>query len=316
MQTFSELDSWPTYRAILAEEFGIRLQVDPAEHMVPIRGHKVRIDEWAASGERRGTVILVHGGGGNGRILAPFAEPIAALGWRVLAPDLPGFGLTRPASTFDWDYAEWPQVIAAMTKAEAGPVVLMGASLGGLTAVFAAQQSKNVAAVVATTLLDASVDQHFIKVARWPWLGRTSLLGMAIAPALVDRIRLPLRLAAPLNAMSENRRMAQYFASDPLIGASWKPIRFFRTMRDFTARSLKLDCPVLLVHPGADAWTPTRMSLVAFDRLEARKQFLELSNGSHLPVEQPAYSELNVQVASFLVAVADRQLSRHFGQLD
>lgn len=305
MQTFSELGSWPTYRTILAEEFGIALQATPAEHLVPVRGHMVRIDEWAASGPCRGTIILVHGGGGNGRILAPFAEPVAALGWRVLAPDLPGFGLTRPSPTFDWDYAEWPRVIAALADAQTGPVVLMGASLGGLTAVFAAQQSNNVAGVVATTLLDASVDEHFIKVARWPWLGRISLLSMALAPALVDRMRLPLRLAAPLGTMSTNRRMARYFSDDPLIGASWKPIRFFRTVREFTPPSLKLHCPLLLVHPGADAWTPTPISLATFNRIDARKQFVELSNGSHLPVEQPAYSELNEQVARFLAVATE-----------
>jgi pimeloyl-ACP methyl ester carboxylesterase len=128
---------------------------------------------------------------------------------------------------------------------------------------------------------------------------------MALVPALVDGIRLPLRLAAPLGTMSANRRMARYFSDDPLIGASWKPIRFFRTVREFTPPSLKLHCPLLLVHPGADAWTPTPMSLATFDRIETRKQFVELSNGSHLPVEQPAYSELNEQVASFLAAATD-----------
>ena len=305
MKTFSEIGSWPTYRTILAEEFGISLQTTPAEHRVPVRGHEVRIDEWAPSGPCRGTVILVHGGGGNGRILAPFAEPVAALGWRVLAPDLPGFGLTKPSPAFDWDYAEWPRVIAALADAQTGPVVLMGASLGGLTAVFAAQQSNNVAGVVATTLLDASADEHFIKVARWPWLGRISLLSMALAPALVDRIRLPLRFAAPLGAMSANTRMACYFSDDPLIGASRKPIRFFRTVRDYEPPSLKLHCPLLLVHPGADAWTPTPMSLATFNRIDARKQFVELSNGSHLPVEQPAYSELKEQVARFLAAATE-----------
>lgn len=324
MQTFPELASWTRYRTILAEEFAIRLKTEPVERIVPVRGHRLRIDEWPASGAARGTVILVHGGGGNGRILAPFAEGIAMLGWRVLAPDLPGFGLTEPAPGFDWDYAEWPRVIAALADgvvdgvadsgadgvansgADSGeaPVVLMGLSLGGLTAVYAARQSSNVAGVIATTLLDAAVDEHFIKVARWPWLGRISLLGMAWAPFLVDRIRLPLRLAAPLGAMSANRRMADYFSSDPLIGGSWKPVRFFRTVREYAAPSLRLDCPLLLVHPGADAWTPSAMSLATFERIEGGKRFVELQGGSHLPVEQPAYGELNREIAAFLARLA------------
>lgn len=307
MQTFSELPSWLAYQTILAEEFGVRLQTSPTERSIPIRGHRIRVDEWAAPEPCRGTVILVHGGGGNGRILAPFAEPVARHGWRVLAPDLPGFGLTEPSPAWGWDYAEWPKVIAEMANAQGAPVVLMGLSLGGMTAVFAAQRSNKVAGVVATTLLDASVDRNFIKAARWPWLGRLSLLGMSLAPTFIDRIRLPLRLAAPLGAMSANRRMAGYFAADPLIGASWKPIRFFRTVHALAPRSLALDCPLLLAHPGADAWTPTDISLATFDRIEARKEFVELSNGSHLPLEQPAYGELIAQVARFLDRVTDRK---------
>lgn len=300
MTSFAQMSSWPEYRTILAEEFGLQLRCEPAEDWVPVRGHSIRIDQWAPPGRARGTVILVHGGGGNGRILAPFAEPIAREGWRVLAPDLPGFGLTRPCPTFNWDYAEWPGVIAALADAQRGPVVLMGLSLGGMTAVFAAQHSGRVAGVIATTLLDAAVGRNFVRAARWRWLGQLSLLGMALAPALLDRIRLPLSLAAPLAAMSANRRMAAYCAADPLIGRSWKPIRFFRTLHAHAPRSLRLDCPLLLVHPGADAWTPTPMSLATFDRIAAPKHFAELSNGSHLPLEQPAYDELNAHVARFL----------------
>ena len=304
MQTFSELDSWPKFKTILADEFGITLQTEPTERLVPVRGHQVRIDEWPAIGRCVGTVILVHGGGGNGRILAPFAEPIAALGWRVLAPDLPGFGLTRPSSDFDWDYAEWPRVIAAIAEEQAGRVVLMGASLGGLTAVFAAQHSNKVVGVIATTLIEMSSDENFIAAAHSPFLGRISLVGMAAAPSIVDRIKLPLRLAAPLRAMSANSRMAQYFSTDPLIGTSWKPIRFFRTLHDYVPPSLKLGCHLLLAHPGADDWTPTHLSIETFARIDADKAFVQLTNGSHLPLEQPAYGELNEQIAKFLAVVA------------
>lgn len=304
MQTFASLPFWSNYRRILAEEFGLHLQAEPAERRVLVRGHRLRIDHWATEGTPKGTVVLVHGGGGNGRILAPFAEPIAQHGWQVLAPDLPGFGLSEPSPRFDWDYAEWPAVISAIADAQSGPVVLMGASLGGMAAVFGAQQSEQVAGVVATTLLDLSVEENFIQVARWPWLGRLSLFGINRAPDLLDRLRIPLRLATPLAMMSANRRMQHYFATDPLIGASWKPIKFFRTVHACKPRSLRLNCPLLLVHPGADVWTPTELSLSVFGQMDAEKVFVELSNGSHLPVEQPAYRELAEHVTTFLDRLA------------
>ena len=303
MPRFAELNSWTTYRRIVATEFRLHLEVEPTERWAPVRGHRVRIDEWSGD-QNLGTVILVHGGGGNGRVLAPFAEPIARYGWRVLAPDLPGFGLTEPAPGFDGDYAEWPAVVAEIADAQPGPVVLFGLSMGGMTAVFAAQKSTHVAGVIATTLLDLADPATFASAARWDWLGRLSGAVMALVPWLFDRIPLPLRLAAPLNAMSSSKRMQAYFAQDPLIGRSWKPARLFRTAHEYPAATLHLDCPLLVVHPGADRWTPTALSRNVFERVDTRKTFIELSNGAHLPLEQPAFRELTQRVERFLDDVA------------
>lgn len=303
MRKFSELDSWATYRRLAAEEFGLRLKVDPAEIWLSLRGHHIRVDEWS-SGASVGTVILVHGGGGNGRILAPFAEPLADHGWRVLAPDLPGFGLTEPSPGFEWNYDEWPAVVAEIADAQTGPVVLFGLSMGGMTAVFAAQKSARVAGVIATTLLDLADPASFALAARWKWLGRLSVKAMAVAPHLFDRVPLPLRLAAPLTAMSSSARMQAYFSRDPLLGGSWKRARFFRTAHAYSAATLRLDCPLLLIHPGADRWTPIALSRNVFERIEARKTFVELNGGAHLPLEQPAFQELTRRVTEFLDVVA------------
>ncbi|WP_083234584.1 alpha/beta hydrolase [Porphyrobacter sp. LM 6] len=306
MKTFSQSASWTVYRRLLADEFGLVLTREPKENWLRVRGHHVRVDEWLPQGEAKGTVILVHGGGGNGRILAPAAEPIVELGWRVISPDLPGYGLTETAPEYDWDYAEWPSVIAAIADSQAGTVVLMGLSMGGLTAFFAAQQSAHVSGVIATTLLDLSDPKIFSLAARWRWLGHLSRFSMKTIPWLFDRVRMPLSLATPLKAMSSSRAMQRYFADDKLIGASWKPARFFRTVHQYRAQNWQLDCPLLLVHPGADSWTPTAQSKAVYDRIKADKQFVELTNGSHLPVEQPAYQELAIAIGKFLRSVAGK----------
>jgi hypothetical protein len=54
---------------------------------------------------------------------------------------------------------------------------------------------------------------------------------VGLVPRLFDRIPLPLRLAAPLNAMSSSKRMQVYFAQDPLIGRSWRPALLHRRSR-------------------------------------------------------------------------------------
>ena len=268
-----------------------------------VRGHQVHLDEWYPQGPVQGTVILVHGAGGNGRVLAPFGDFLASLGWLALAPDLPGYGLTQPAAGFRWEYGEWPAVVARMADEAEAPVVLMGLSVGGMTAAFAAEASRNVAGVVATTLLDMGDPSAFIRAARWRWLGAASLVGFRLMPWVIDRIALPLRLAAPLKAMTADEPMQRYFATDPLLGGMRVASRFFRTLHSRKATELDLGCPFLLVHPGADAWTPTAVSRPAFQRVKGPKEFVELTNGSHLPVERPAIDELQHEVQRFLTGI-------------
>jgi alpha-beta hydrolase superfamily lysophospholipase len=198
----------------------------------------------------------------------------------------------------------WPAVIAEIANRQKGPVVLFGLSMGGLTAFLAAQMSQNVKGVITTTLLDLSDPAIFVRAAQWPWLGRLSLLSMSIMPWLFDRFVLPLSLVTPLAAMSANKRMQDYFQTDPHIGKSWKAARFFRTVHQHTVENWTLNCPLLLVHPGKDAWTPTAVSLASFDKVQSPKRFVELTNGSHLPAETPAHQELMSEVATFLAEIA------------
>jgi alpha-beta hydrolase superfamily lysophospholipase len=257
MERYEGSGSWARYRTLLAERAGIALTSEPEEGELEVRGHRLHLDRWPTEGGPRGTVILVHGGGGNGRVLAPFAPLATAVGWEALAPDLPGYGLSCPAPDYRGDYGEWVEVLAELAGRTTGPVVLAGFSPGGLTAVFAAQQAATV----------------------------------------------PLSLAAPLRAMTADPELQRWFLEDPLLGRLRVPLGFLRTLHETGLVDDVLPCPLLLVHPGADAWTPVELSRRTLDQLRGRKRLRVLSNGSHLPVERPAYDELEAEFAGFLAAI-------------
>ena len=299
--TYRKSASWQTYRHILAARFDLAIDHEPVERRRTLRGHDLHLDDWAARGALKaaGTLILVHGGGGNGRVLAPFADRIAAMGWDVVAPDLPGFGLTRPAANWRGDYAEWPAIIATLASEISGPVVLMGLSMGGLTAAYAAARAPNVAGVIATTLLDLSDPGTFVRAARNRALGAVSLASARATPFVMDRLSLPLDLATPLHLMSAETEMTRYFRTDPLIGRRWVPLRFWRTAHRHQAE-LHLPCELLLVHPGADDWTPPEASRPTFDRIAGPKRWHLLDHGSHLPVEPEAFTPMMDEVGKFL----------------
>ena len=300
--------SWTRYRELLARRFGIHVASEPIEREQDWRGHRLHIDEWSASGSPLGTLIFVHGGGGHGRLFAPYAEWAVALGWRVLAPDLPGFGLTRVRPGWDWDAREWPECVAKLATQAAGqgPVILVGLSLGGITALRAAQLCGVVRGVVVTTLIDLRDPETLVRAARWHWLGRLTVWLARWAPWLLDRLPLPLGLATPIGSLTSDLELRRYFETDRLLGRRIVWGRLFRSLHAYEPPRPNYDlaCPLLLVHPGADEWTPTAMSMPIFAGITSEKRLHELSNGAHLPLEQPAHDELREQVGAWLRQVA------------
>jgi pimeloyl-ACP methyl ester carboxylesterase len=99
------------------------------------------------------------------------------LGWRVLSPSLPGFGGSDP---LDWNHLSMPhlaeQVTALLDHLEAGPVVLLGHSMGGAVAVqFAHEHPGRTLGIV-----------YRAGVATPAWKVRHSLVTAALNPFLPD----------------------------------------------------------------------------------------------------------------------------------
>jgi pimeloyl-ACP methyl ester carboxylesterase len=95
-------------------------------HVVRVGSDKVQVYEWG-SGMR--TVLIAHGWSSRAARFAPLAAALAARGWRVLAFDAPGHGLSAGRSS------SLPQFMSAMDAIATrfGPVqALIGHSLGAL----------------------------------------------------------------------------------------------------------------------------------------------------------------------------------------
>jgi carboxylesterase len=85
------------------------------------------------TGDGPATAVLVHGFPGTPAEVRPLAAALHAVGWRVRAPLLPGFGA-------DWGtlrerrWTEWRDAVAAELEnaaASGGPVMAVGFSMGG-----------------------------------------------------------------------------------------------------------------------------------------------------------------------------------------
>ncbi|WP_225882303.1 alpha/beta fold hydrolase [Streptomyces aureocirculatus] len=113
-------------------------------------------DEWGEASSP--PLVLLHGGGQTRHAWGRTGPRLAALGWRVVAPDLRGHGTSQWSADGAYDLGLFADDVRALVDALAepgGPPTLVGASLGGLSALLAAGEEPR-AAVRALVLVDVA----------------------------------------------------------------------------------------------------------------------------------------------------------------
>lgn len=116
-------------------------------------GVRLEARQWLADGERRATVVLVHGfaaGMAEGRVVA-LADALHDSGFDVLAYDSRGHGASDGEATLG-DRERLDVAAAVGAVRDRGPIVLVGASMGAIAALrFAAMAPGTVAGVVSVS---------------------------------------------------------------------------------------------------------------------------------------------------------------------
>lgn len=79
------------------------------------------------------TVLMLHGIGGGHRAFAPQVEALAGHGYRAVAWDMPGYGRSAPIEPYTFKGLA-ASCIALIEALQAGPVALLGHSMGGMVA--------------------------------------------------------------------------------------------------------------------------------------------------------------------------------------
>lgn len=288
---------------------------DPVAGAVAARAERIEGPFGALQLDRHGpadaplSVVLVHGAGGYGRMFAPLAQRLAVAGHEVLAPDLPGYGLS-PAPWSQVDYAAWKRSLLALIEAEqsqrARPFVLLGASIGGYLAYLAAAESPWVRGLVATTLADPRDPIVQAALVRQPWMRRL-LPTLRPLSRLTRGLRLPVRWFTHMDRMSRDPALSALVCRDPLGGGNRVPLGLLASLFD-TPPAVEPErftrCPVLMVHPACDAWAPVQISDRFFERLAAPRQRVLLEACGHFPIEQPGLDQLRDALLPFLQRIA------------
>jgi alpha-beta hydrolase superfamily lysophospholipase len=224
-------------------------------------GLALHVREWlAARPAPRGTVWLLHGLGEHIGRHEDVAQELAAAGWRVVGHDQRGHGHSPGARGRLGDRSELLRDLACVLDATttAGPRVLLGHSMGGVTAArFVAEGLREAAApwyrqvdalVLSSPALAADLNV-FQKLQLW--------LGTALAPSLAASNGLPV------DALSRDTRVVQAYQADPLVHDRITP-RLARFVLDAGEEVLALAprwaTPTLLMWAGSDRCVAPRGS--------------------------------------------------------
>lgn len=294
------------------------------------RGRRVHIarsgDPSAGSIRPQVRGILVHGGGGYSGALWPLAGLIAGnrdgIGVEIIAPDMPLYGYTEEPDPGKVRYSDWIDLLCDIITAERArddrPIILFGASMGGMMAYEAAHRTGScggqersdrgkgpVDFVLATCLLDLSDPAALTAVSRIKIGGRLTAPLLRAAGTALGSVRLPIRWIADMSAMSRDPALSRLCAGDPRGGGVHVPLGFLSSWLDYqhVAPESYRGAPVTLVAPAADTWTPPVLSVRFLQRIAGRTRVELLENCGHYPIEEPGLSRLEAVGRETLAAV-------------
>lgn len=256
-------------------------------------------------------MVLLHGAGGNAAAMQPIAERLARLGAYISIPDLPGYGLTKVPDPAAVRYDHWHELATELVRTlkDERPMVVLGASMGGLLAYDAAAESKAADALVVTCLLDPREEAVRERLSWSPTLGRNALPLMRWLAGPLARLRIPVRLLADMSSISNSPELTKVVIRDPRGGGSWMPLVWMRSFLEWKVRiepEHYPSIPVLMVHPGEDRWIPLEVSKPFFNRIAAPKELVVLENAGHFPIEQPGLDQMVAAVERLLAQITVR----------
>lgn len=252
-------------------------------------------------------IIIIHGAGGNGRIIGPFGNFLSTIGYEYLAPDLIGYGLTKNLRNRNIDYEEWVDCVSDLIdeeiKNDNKPIVLFGLSLGGMLAYQVACRNSKVKGIIVTTLADPRKGNVRDDLSKNLFLSRIGLPFANMTHLFSDHIKLPIKWLSKMDRITNDKEFSKVFANDLLAGGSKVKLRFLRTFINYNpAKEPEQfdNCKVLYLQPELDTWTSLETSKPFYDRIKGEKKLVILENCGHAPYEEPGLTILKEEIENFL----------------
>ena len=308
--TYNETEIyWKKYQSFFPEELRLNEKSLPTEEWWNWNDYHIHLDRFTVPSSKI-KVILIHGAGGNGRLLAPYARMLQVHGYDVVSPDLPPYGLSYSESLKSMEYNDWIKIITEFIEQELNrdgkPIVLLGASIGGMLAYHAASMSKQVKGLIVTTFVDTSNQKVRDQIAPNKVISRLGKFTMDSFPFVLDSFSISVSKVSRMKLITNNFDLTNLIMNDPLAAGTKIPMRFLRTflnMKTMIEPEYFDICPILLIHPEVDPMTPFNLSESFYKRLQCKKRCVILEGAGHFPIEQPGVEQMKTAILNFLMEI-------------
>jgi pimeloyl-ACP methyl ester carboxylesterase len=253
-----------------------------------VDGARVHYQEFGNAGDP--PVILIHGYTASNYVWKTAAPQIAAEGFRVIAPDLLGFGYSEKPRWFDYSIQSQARMIARlMNRLGVGRATIVGSSYGGaVAATLALDDPERVGKLVLVDAVcnDDLRDHPILKLASIPGIGE------AITPFLADsKTFMKLRMRGTL--APENHHMITQERVDSIVrplAAADAHHSLLATSRNWHANRIEqdaglIDQPTLIIWGENDRVIPIANGYKLHE-LILHSRFVVLPGCGHVPQEE------------------------------
>lgn len=249
----------------------------------------VRIHYQEAGDEKAPPILLIHGFISSTLVWSEVFLPLAHAGFRVIAPDLPGYGYSEKPRDAEYTIESQARaVVGLMDRLEIGKATLVGASYGGaIAAAIALDHPERVSrlVLVGAVASDAPKKKLLLQIAQLPLVGDI-VTPLFLGSRWVLRKRMEEvyhRLRIPVDEHKVDARHHLLVAADTHRA-------MIRTIRRWSANRIARDAhlirqPTMLMWGEDDEHIPLKEGFRLRDEMPAAR-LVVFRNCGHLPPQE------------------------------
>src|SRR2546423_13607365 len=255
------------------------------------RVNGARIHYQEAGDEKALPIILIHGFISSNLIWSHALKPLADAGFRVIAPDMPGYGYSDKPAEAEYTIAEQARnVVALMDRLKIKSAAIVGASYGGAVAATIAldypQRVEKLVLVGAVTNDDAK-KKLLLRLSCFPLVG-----DIATPLFLGSRWVLRKRMDGMYRRMNKPVNEKMVASRHHLLETANSHRAMIRTARRWSANRIEREAslirqPTMLVWGDDDEHTPLDHALRMRDSIPNAKLIVFRNCGHLPPAEHP-----------------------------